>query len=130
MNQKFHNFEAFFRVNQLLESYFTNFVCPLTKIKKSPQLKFIVILAVAISVTLVFTITPWNIVPTLVTEEVVVIAVTENGCIGESILGHSVVVSPCNSVAGDVISATFYIPAMEQNGYYDRIQEKLDLINP
>jgi len=101
-----------------------------TKIKKSPQLKFLVILAAAISVTLVFTITPWNIVPTLVTEEVVVIAVTENGCVGESILGHSVVVSSCNSAVGDVISATFYVPAMEQNGYYDRIQDKLDLINP
>ena len=86
-------------------------------------------MAVAISVTLVFTITPWNIVPTLVTE-VVVIAVTENGCVGESILGHSVVVTSCNSSVGEVISATFYVPAMEQNGYYDRIQEKLDLINP
>lgn len=98
--------------------------------KKSPQLKFMIILAAAVSVTLVFTITPWNIVPTLVTEDVIVLAVTEYGCVGESILGHSVVVSSCNASVGDVISATFYIPAMEQNGYYDRIQEKLELVNP
>jgi len=98
--------------------------------KKSPQLKFLVILAAAISVVLVFTITPWNIVPTLVTEEVTVIAVTEYGCVGESILGHSVVVPSCQASVGDVISATFYIPAMERNGYYDRIQDKLELVNP
>ena len=100
------------------------------KTKKSPQLKFIVILAAAISVVLVFTITPWNIVPTLVTEEVTVIAVTEYGCVGESILGHSVVVSTCDASVGDVIPATFYVPAMEQNGYYDRIQDRLEMVNP
>ncbi|HUT07021.1 MAG TPA: hypothetical protein VMW74_10105, partial [Nitrosopumilaceae archaeon] len=91
--------------------------------KKAPWLKFIAILAVATSVTLVFTITPWNLVPTLVTENVTVIAVTDYGCVGESILGISVVVSNCEANVGDVVSATFYIPAMKQNGYYDRIED-------
>lgn len=101
-----------------------------TTYKKTPQLKFVLILAAAISVTLVFTITPWNIIPTLVTEDVTVIAVTDYGCVGESILGHSVVVSDCEASVGDIVSATFYIPAMEQNGYYDRIQDKLEMVNP
>ena len=101
-----------------------------TTYKKTPQLKFVLILAAAISVTLVFTITPWNIVPTLITEDVTVIAVTDYGCVGESILGHSVVVSDCEASVGDIVSATFYIPAMEQNGYYDRIQDKLEMVNP
>jgi hypothetical protein len=98
--------------------------------KKAPWLKFIAILAVATSVTLVFTITPWNLVPTLVTENVTVIAVTDYGCVGESILGISVVVSNCEANVGDVVSATFYIPAMKQNGYYDRIEDKLKMVNP
>lgn len=97
---------------------------------KTPQLKFIAILAAATSVILVLTITPWNIVPTLVTEDVAVIAVTDYGCVGESVLGHSVVVSDCDAKVGDVISATFYSPAMETNGYYDRIQDKLEMVNP
>tara|TARA_B110000285_G_C14924885_1_gene514500 strand:+ start:509 stop:826 length:318 start_codon:yes stop_codon:yes gene_type:complete len=101
-----------------------------TTIKKAPWLKFIAILAVATSVTLVFTITPWNLVPTLVTENVTVIAVTDYGCVGESILGISVVVSNCEANVGDVVSATFYIPAMKQNGYYDRIEDKLKMVNP
>jgi hypothetical protein len=87
-------------------------------------------LAVATSVILVFTLTPWNLVPTLVTENVTVIAVTEHGCVAESILKHPIVVSDCNAKPGDVISATFYIPAMEINGYYDKVQEKLSMVNP
>ncbi|MFB5605281.1 MAG: hypothetical protein ACE5R5_07490 [Nitrosarchaeum sp.] len=98
--------------------------------KKAPVLKFVLILAVATSVILVFTVTPWNLVPTLVTENVTVIAVTEHGCVAESILEHPVVVSNCDANPGDVISATFYIPAMELNGYYDRVQEKLSMVNP
>ncbi|AJM92408.1 hypothetical protein [Nitrosopumilus piranensis] len=101
-----------------------------TTYKKTPRLKFMLILAAATSVILVFTLTPWNVVPTLVTEDVAVIAVTDYGCVGESVLGHSVVVADCDAGVGDIISATFYVPAMEQNGYYDRIEDKLAMVNP
>ena len=97
---------------------------------KTPRLKFMVILAAATSVILVFTLTPWNIVPTLVAEDVSVIAVTDYGWVGESVLGHSVVVADCDAGVGDVVSATFYVPAMDQNGYYDRIEAKLTMVNP
>jgi len=93
--------------------------------QKSLALKFVLIMVAATSVMLVLTGTPWNLVPTLVTENVTVITVTDYGCVGESVLGRSVVVSDCNAKTGDVISATFYIPAMEINGYYDRVREKL-----
>lgn len=98
--------------------------------QKTPQLKFVAILSVAIAVTLVFTITPWNIIPTSVTEDVTVIAVTDYGCVGESAIGRSVVVSNCSAAVGDTVSATFNIPAMEINGYYDRIEDKLKMVNP
>jgi len=101
-----------------------------TTYKKTPQLKFLAIVAAATSVILVFTITPWNILPTLVTKYVTVIAVTDYGCIAESSMGHSVDVSDCDAGVGDLVSATFYVPAMEQNGYYDRIQDKLEMVNP
>ncbi|MFB5632073.1 MAG: hypothetical protein ACE5Q9_01955 [Nitrosopumilus sp.] len=97
---------------------------------KTPRLKFMLILAAATSVILVFTLTPWNIVPTLVTEDVSVIAVTDYGCVGESALGHSVVVADCSAGVGDIVSATFYVPALDQNGYYDRIEAKLTMVNP
>lgn len=44
-------------------------------------------------------------------------------------MGHSVVVSDCKVSVG-VVSATFYIQSMEQNGYYNRIQDKLEMVNP
>ena len=87
------------------------------------------ILAAAISVTLVFTITPWNIVPTLVTEDVTVIAVTDYGCVGESILGRSVVVPNCVAEVDDTVSATFNIPAMEVNGYLEELENRIPMVD-
>jgi len=92
--------------------------------KKTPQLKFLAIVAVAVSVTLVFTVTPWNIVPTLVTEDVAVITVADYGCVGESSVGRSVVVPNCDASVGDIISATFYIPAGEMNGYLEELESR------
>jgi len=95
-----------------------------TTYKKTPQLKFLAIAAVATSVILVFTVTPWNIVPTMVTEDVAVIAVADYGCVGESSLGRSVVVPNCDAGVGDIVSATFYIPAGEINGYLEELDRK------
>jgi len=100
------------------------------KEKKAPVLKFVLILAAATSVIVVLTLAPWNFVPTLVTEDVSVIAVTDYGCVAESVTGYSVVVSDCNAKPGDVVSATFYVPAKELNGFYGRVQEKLAMVNP
>jgi len=98
--------------------------------KKTPQSKFLVMVVIATAVVLVFTVTPWNILPTSVTEQVQVIAITDYGCVAESVLGHSVVVENCQARVGDTISATFNVPAMEQNGYYDKIHEKLERVTP
>ena len=95
-----------------------------TTYKKTPQLKFLAIVAVATSLILVFTVTPWNIVPTMVTEDVAVIAVTDYGCVGESSVGRSVVVPNCDAGVGDTVSATFYIPAGEINGYLEDLDAR------
>lgn len=92
--------------------------------KKTPQLKFLLIIAAAVSVTLIFTITPWNILPVSVTEDISVIAVTDYGCVGESSLGRSVVVSNCDVSVGDIVSATFNIPAGETNGYLEELDRR------
>jgi len=77
-----------------------------------------------LAVVVVFTVTPWNIIPTQVTEDVTVLAITENGCVGESQYGISVVVPECNAQVGDVVSATFYVPAMEINGYLEELENR------
>ncbi|MDA0756681.1 MAG: hypothetical protein O3C04_06630 [Crenarchaeota archaeon] len=68
--------------------------------------------------------------PTEYAEKITVIAVTDYGCVGESQMGNSVVVSDCSASVGDVISVEFYAPASDKNGYYDRIYEKLAVVEP
>ena len=67
---------------------------------------------------------PWNIVPTLVAEDVSIIAVTDYGCVAESSMGRSVVVPSCDARIGDVVSATYYIPAGEINGYLEKLEAR------
>lgn len=98
--------------------------------KKPPRLAIIALMAAGLAVVLVFTLTPWNFIPTQVTEDVTVIAITEHGCVGESQYGVSVVVPQCSAQVGDIVSATFYVPSMELNGYYDRLQDRVDVVTP
>ena len=100
------------------------------KEKKPPRIAAIALMAAGTAVILIFLLTPWNFVPTQVTEDVTVIAITEHGCVAESQHGVSVVVSECTAQVGDVVSASFYIPAMEINGYYDRVQDRVAAVQP
>ena len=89
-----------------------------------------IVIILSLAVMLVFLLSPWNFVPVQVTEDITVLAITEHGCVGESLHGVSVVVSECNADVGDVISATFNIPAMQVNGYYDKVHERIAVIEP
>jgi len=88
------------------------------------------LLIAGLAVVIAFTVTPWNIIPTQVTENVTVLAVTEYGCVGESRYGVSVVVPECDAQVGDMVSATFYVPSMEINGYYDRLNDRVEMVQP
>ena len=79
---------------------------------------------VGIAVALAFTVTPWNIIPTQVTEDVTVIANTEYGCVGESQYGVSVVVPECSAQVGDKVSATFNVPSGKLNGYLEELERR------
>ena len=83
-----------------------------------------------IAIILTLLLAPWNWMPTEYAEEITVIAVTDYGCVGESQMGNSVVVSDCLASVGDVIFEEFYAPASDKNGYYDRIYEKLAVVEP
>jgi len=83
-----------------------------------------------LAVVVVFTVTPWNIIPVQITEDVTVIAVTGYGCVGESQYGVSVVVPECGAQVGDTVSATFYVPSMEINGYYDKLNDRVEMVQP
>ena len=98
--------------------------------KKPPRLAIIALMAAGTAIVLVFTLTPWNFIPTQITEDVTVLGITEHGCVGESQYGVNVVVPECDAKVGDVVSATFYVPSMELNEYYDRLQDRVDAVQP
>jgi len=100
------------------------------KEKKPPRLVIWSLIAAGTAVILIFTLTPWNFIPTQVTEDVTVLAITEHGCVGESQYGVSVVVPQCSAQIGDIVSASFYVPSMELNGYYDRLQDRVEMVQP
>jgi hypothetical protein len=92
--------------------------------KRLSRRAIIALMFAGFAVILIFTLTPWNFIPTLVTENVTVIAVTEYGCVGESQYGISVVVPECNAQVGDTMSATFYVSSMELNGYLEDLERR------
>ena len=99
------------------------------KERKSPVLPIIGLIGGGLAVMLILLLTPWNFIPVQVTEDITVLAVTEHGCVGESQYGVSVIVE-CDANVGDVISASFNVPAMKVNGYYDKVQERIAMIEP
>ena len=100
------------------------------KEKGTPRIAMLALMVAGTAVILTLLLAPWNWMPTEYSEEITVIAVTEYGCVGESVTGQSVVVSKCSSDVGDVIHAKYIAPASEQNGYYARIYEKLAMVEP
>ena len=98
--------------------------------KNPPRIAIVSLMAIATAVILVFTLTPWNFVPVQVTEEITVLGITEHGCVGESQYGTVVVVPQCSAQVGDVVSATFNVPAMEMNSYYEKLQDRVDMVQP
>ena len=98
--------------------------------KNPPRIAIVSLMVVATAVILVFTLTPWNFVPVQVTEEVTVLGITEHGCVGESQYGTIVVVPQCSAQVGDVVSATFNVPAMEINSYYENLQNRVNMVQP
>ena len=98
--------------------------------KNPPRIAIVSLMAIATAVILVFTLTPWNFVPVQVTEEVTVLGITEHGCVGESQYGTIVVVPQCSAQVGDVVTATFNVPAMEMNSYYEKLQDRVDMVQP
>ena len=90
----------------------------------------LVLMIAGAAIIMTLLIAPWNWMPTVYSDEIIVIAVTDYGCVGESQTGQSVVVSECSASVGDIIPAKYCAPASEQNGYYDRIYEKLAIVEP
>ncbi len=98
---------------------------------KTPWLWYTGLALTALSVLILTTIYPigyW--LPVSVTEKATVIANVEAGCVVDSSFGYPITVSPCSARSGDVIEFSYNVPAIHQSGYFQKIQEKVDLVTP
>ena len=97
---------------------------------KKPALVMVLLIVGATMAIVAITMNPWNYIPVQVTENAEVIAVIDAGCVVETSKGHSYVVPDCDSPPGSMVTAEFHVPGAELNGYYDRIKDKLETVEP
>lgn len=101
------------------------------KEEKSPWKKYVAIVFAASVVLLLTTIVPiWDWAPIQITEEGTVLAITENGCVIDTPTMGMPVIQECSGQPGDVVEVTYFVPNKMINGYYDRMQDKADLVQP
>ena len=92
---------------------------------------YVGVMLVASVVLLLTTIVPvWNWIPTQITEEGTVLTMTENGCVIAVPTMNYPIIQECNAQPGDLISVTYYVPGKMINDYYDRMQDKVELVQP
>ena len=99
--------------------------------EKSPWKIFVGIVFAASLVLILTTLVPvWNWIPIQITEQGTVLAITENGCVIDTPTMGMPIIQECSAQPGDVIEVTYFVPGKMINGYYDRMQEKADLVQP
>ena len=72
----------------------------------------------------------WHWYPVQITEEGTILAITENGCVIETPTVSMPVIQECSGQPGDVIEVTYFVPAKVTGGYFERMQERADLVQP
>lgn len=99
--------------------------------KKMPWKWYVALVLGALAVLMMTTIAPiWHWFPVQITEQGTVLAIVDKGCVIDTPSVSMPVIQKCNASPGDVIDVTYYVPAKITSGYYDRMQEKLALVQP
>lgn len=66
----------------------------------------------------------WHWFPVEITEQTMVVAVTESGCIADApTLGLPINIGHCDALPGDIVEATYLDPARTASGHYERISK-------
>ena len=90
------------------------------KIPQNNQFTLMIVVAIAGTALALFGYLMWYVSPDEVTERVKVIAITEDGCIVETMDGYPFNIGPCDANQGDIIVATVDV----------KVKERAWLMNP
>ena len=99
--------------------------------KKMPWKWYVGLFLAGLAVLMMLTIVPithWF--PVQITEEGIVLAITENGCVIDTPSVALPVIQECSGQPGEVIEVTYFVPAKVTSGYFEKTQERADLVQP
>jgi hypothetical protein len=99
--------------------------------QKTPWVLYTAFVLAGLVVLLLTTIVPIsNWIPTQITEQGIVIAVTDKGCVVEAPTANMPIVTKCNAQPGDTVEITYYVPGKLVNGYYQKQELKAIMLQP
>ena len=102
-----------------------------TEKKKMPWKWYVGVVLAGLAVLMMVTVVPiWHWFPVQITEQGTVLAITENGCVIDTPSVAMPVIQQCSGQVGDVIDVTYYVPSKVTSGYFERFQERAELVQP
>ena len=103
----------------------------LQKEKKMPWKWYVLAVLSGLGLLMITTIAPiWHWMPVQITEEGKVVAITENGCVIDTPSVSMPVIQDCDAQPGDVIEVTYFVPSKVTSGYFEKTQQRADLVQP
>jgi hypothetical protein len=98
---------------------------------KTPWVLYTAMVMAGLVVLLLTTIVPIsNWIPTQITEQGKVVAVTEKGCVVDAPTVNLPIVTQCSAQPGETVEITYYVPGKFVNGYYDKQELKAIMVQP
>ena len=83
---------------------------------------------VALLLTTIVPISNW--IPTQITEQGTVIALTDKGCVVEAPTAGMAIVTQCSAQPGETVDITYNVPGKLVNGYYEKQELKQIMLKP
>ena len=99
--------------------------------QKTPWVLFTAMVMAGLIVLLVTTVVPIsNWIPTQITEQGTVVAITDKGCVVDALTVNLPIVTKCSAQPGETVEITYYVPGKFVNWYYDKQELKAIMLQP
>jgi hypothetical protein len=99
--------------------------------QKTPWVLYTAMVLAGVIVLLVTTVVPIsNWIPIQITEEGLVIAITDKGCVVEVPTVDMSIVTQCSAKPGETVDVTYFVPGKLVNGFYQKQELKQIMLQP
>ena len=99
--------------------------------QKTPWVLYTAMVMAGLVALLLLTIVPIsNWIPTLITEQGKVVAITDKGCVVDAPTINLPIITKCSAQPGEMVDVTYYVPGKFVNGYYQKQELKQIMLQP